>query len=52
MIDFFIKTEKDYEYALDSINKLMDAELGTYNMIKLILLTLFVERYEDIHYQI
>jgi len=48
--DMLIKTEREYEYALACIEKIMDAEPGTPEMDELETLSLMVEAYEDKHY--
>ena len=52
MISRLIKTEKDYEEALSSIEGLMDAKPETPAMDELELLTALVEMYEDHHYPV
>ena len=42
-----LKTEHDYEQALERINQLMDAELGTPKGDELDVLSVLVEKYED-----
>ncbi|SPD72601.1 putative transcription regulator with HTH domain [uncultured Desulfobacterium sp.] len=52
MVNRLIKTEEDYNAALDRIEQLMDAKPGTEEMDELELLTALVEMYEDKHYPI
>ncbi len=47
-----IKTEADYQAALDEIESLFDAKLGTPEGDRLEVLTTLVEAYEDKHYSI
>src|SRR5712691_10200941 len=47
-----IKTEADYEAALQTIDQLMDAELGTPEGDQLDVLVTLVEAYEAKHYPI
>jgi HTH-type transcriptional regulator/antitoxin HigA len=47
-----IKTEAEYEAALGAIEKLMEAEPGTEEEEQLELLSLLIEKYEDVHYPI
>lgn len=47
-----IKTEADYEAALQKIDQLMDAELGTPEGDQLDVLVILVEAYEARHYSI
>ncbi len=47
-----IKTEADYQAALDEIESLFDAEPGTPEGDRLEVLTTLVEAYEDKHYSI
>ena len=47
-----IKTEKDYDAALEEIEKLFDAEPGTEEGDRLEILSTLVEAYEDEHYDI
>ena len=42
-----LKTEQDYEEALERINQLMNAELGTPQGDELDVLSVLVEKYED-----
>jgi len=44
-----IRTENDYEWALDEIDRLFDAEPGTPESDKLEVLVILVEAYEDEH---
>ena len=44
-----IKTEADYEWALNEIDRLFDAEPGTPESDKLEVLVILVEAYEDEH---
>ena len=52
MAQKLIKTEGDYNLALASIEKLMDAEPGTPEFDDLELMSTLVEIYEDAHYPI
>src|SRR4030067_74383 len=52
MIQKVIKTEEDYHFALDRIDKLMDARPGTPEFDELELLSTLVEIYEDKNYPI
>ena len=45
-----IVTEQDYEHALQRINLLMDAPVGTIEGAELDALATRVEEYEDIHF--
>ena len=47
-----IKTEADYQAALDEIESLFDAEPGTPEEDRLEVLTTLVEAYEDRHYSL
>lgn len=47
-----IKTEKDYNAALERLEKIFDAEPGTKQGDELELLALLIENYEDEHYPI
>ncbi|PCJ26296.1 MAG: transcriptional regulator [Rickettsiales bacterium] len=47
-----IKTEKDYEKALNSIDLLLDSPAGSEQAEQLELLSLLVEDYENKHYKI
>jgi HTH-type transcriptional regulator/antitoxin HigA len=47
-----IKTEKDYEKALDEISKLLDAPVNSKEAEQLELLSILVEAYENEHYKI
>jgi HTH-type transcriptional regulator/antitoxin HigA len=47
-----IKTEKDYEYALAEIERMVDAKPGTPDGDHLEILTTLVEAYENQHYTI
>jgi HTH-type transcriptional regulator/antitoxin HigA len=47
-----IKTEADYEAALEEIDRLMDAEPDTPEGDRLDVLTTLVEAWEQKHYQI
>jgi len=47
-----IKTEKDYESALDRLEKIFDAKLGTPESDELEILGLMVDDYENKHYPI
>jgi HTH-type transcriptional regulator / antitoxin HigA len=52
MVNRLIKSEEDYEKALNRIEELMDARVGTAEMDELELMTALVEMYEDQHYPI
>jgi HTH-type transcriptional regulator/antitoxin HigA len=47
-----IKTEADYQAALDEIERLLDAKPGTSEADRLEILTTLVEAYEEKHYPI
>ncbi len=47
-----IKTEMDYQAALERVDQLMDAQSGSADFDELELLTLLIEKYEDEHYPI
>jgi HTH-type transcriptional regulator/antitoxin HigA len=47
-----IKTEKDYDLALERINVLFDAKLNTNEGDELDILVTLIEKYEQIHYPI
>jgi len=47
-----IRTEQDYDNALNRIDELMDAEPNTDEFDELEVLTTLVMSYEDIHYKI
>ncbi|MEW5829208.1 MAG: transcriptional regulator [Chloroflexota bacterium] len=47
-----IKTETDYQSALDEIERLFDASPGTPDGDRLEVLTTLVEAYEDEHFSI
>ncbi len=47
-----IKADADYQAALDEIESLFDAKLGTPEGDRLEVLTILVEAYEDKHYSI
>ena len=47
-----IKTEADYEAALEEIDRLFDSKSGTLEADQLDVLTTLVEMYEERHYQI
>ena len=47
-----LKTEQDYENALLRIEQLMDAELGTLDGDELDVLSLLVEKYEEVNHPI
>ena len=47
-----LKTEHDYEEALERINQLMDFDLGTPEGDELDVLSVLVEKYEDVHHSI
>ena len=47
-----LKTEQDYEDALLRIEQLMDAELGTLDGDELDVLSLLVEKYEEVNHPI
>jgi len=47
-----IKTEADYESALEEIESIFDAEPGTLESDRLEVLTALVEDYENRHYEI
>ena len=47
-----LKTEQDYDEALARIEQLMDAELGSPEGDELDVLSLLVEKYEEVHHSI
>ncbi|MEN2399708.1 DNA-binding protein [Flavobacterium sp. MC2016-06] len=47
-----IKTEKDYDLALERVNILFDAKPNTEEGDELDILVTLIEKYEQIHYQI
>jgi HTH-type transcriptional regulator/antitoxin HigA len=47
-----IKTEKDYDLALERVNTLFDAEPDTVEADELDILVTLIEKYEQIHYPI
>jgi HTH-type transcriptional regulator/antitoxin HigA len=47
-----IKTNQDYESALEEIDKLLDCDEGSHEAEKLELLSILVESYENIHHKI
>lgn len=47
-----IKTEEDYQAALERVDKLMDARPGSAEFEELELFTLLIEKYEDERYPI
>lgn len=47
-----LKTEQDYDEALARIEQLMDAEIGTAEGDELDVLSLLVEKYEEVHHSI
>ena len=47
-----IKTEKDYQNALNRLEKVFDAEPGTPKGDELEILALLIEKYEEKHYPI
>ena len=47
-----LKTEQDYDEALARIEQLMDAEIGTAEGDELDVLSVLVEKYEDINHPI
>lgn len=47
-----IKTEKDYDLALERVNTLFDAEPNTVEADELDILVTLIEKYEQIHYPI
>ncbi|PIF32609.1 hypothetical protein CLU81_3156 [Flavobacterium sp. 9] len=47
-----IKTEKDYDLALERVNVLFDAEPNTVEAYELDILVTLIEKYEQIHYPI
>lgn len=47
-----IKTEKDYELALERVNTLFDAKPNTNEGDELDILVTLIEKYEQIHYPI
>lgn len=47
-----IKTEKDYDLALERVNIIFDAETNTVEADELDILVTLIEKYEQIHYPI
>jgi HTH-type transcriptional regulator/antitoxin HigA len=47
-----IKTEKDYEAAMERLEDIFDANPGTKEGDELDILTMLIEKYEDEHYPI
>lgn len=47
-----IKTEKDYDLALERVNTLFNAKPNTSESDELDILVTLIEKYEQIHYQI
>ena len=47
-----IKTEEDYEWALERLENIFDAELGSKKGDELELLSMSIENYEKEHYPI
>jgi len=47
-----LKTEQDYDDALERINQLMDSELGSPEGDELDVLSVLVEKYEDLNYPV
>jgi HTH-type transcriptional regulator/antitoxin HigA len=47
-----IKTEKDYDLALERVNTIFDAETNTVEADELDILVTLIEKYEQIHYPI
>lgn len=47
-----IKTEEDYQIALDKLDKIFDAPEGTPESDQADILTLLIDEYENIHYSI
>ena len=47
-----LKTEPDYEEALERINQLMDSDLGTPEGDELDVLSVLVEKYEEVNHPI
>ena len=47
-----LKTEKDYDEALARIEQLMDAEIGTVEGDELDVLSVLIEKYEDVNHHI
>lgn len=47
-----IKTEKDYEQALERLKEIFDASPGTSDEDEAELLSILIEKYEDEHYPI
>ena len=47
-----IKTEGDYQIALDKLDKIFDAPEGTPESDQADILALFIDEYENIHYPI
>lgn len=47
-----IKTEKDYEAALERLEQIFDASIGTPEGDELEILSILIEKYEDKHFPI
>jgi HTH-type transcriptional regulator/antitoxin HigA len=47
-----IKTEKDYQKALKRLEQIFDAKIGTKEGDELEILSILIEKYEDIHFPI
>ena len=47
-----IKTEHDYDLALERVNTLFDAKPNTNEADELDILVILIEKYEQIHYQV
>ncbi len=47
-----IRTEKDYEKALERVEKIMDAEFGSEEFDELEILSILIENYEAKHHKI
>lgn len=52
MIITSIKTEEDYQQALEQLSVLFDSKIGTSESEEADLLALLVDEYENIHYPI
>lgn len=52
MIITIIKTEEDYQQALEQLSVLFDAKIGSADSYEADLLALLVDEYENMHYPI
>jgi antitoxin component HigA of HigAB toxin-antitoxin module len=52
IITLGIETEQEYEAELERLHALMDAEAGSIEELKLVELSIAIEKYEKVHYPI